>query len=332
MKKLILIIMIPMILAAIPSCVQQDIVGEVDFSVTLDSANVFRIGEPVRFNFTGDADYIVFYSGETGHEFCYKDRTDIPVEDIEELDMTLQIMTKWGMGNAFDIFITDRFEGLNGNDVEADRKYVRDLVESGMDGWYNLGYKEGEESSWTYSYHDVLDYSRKFSLAFHWHPERLGGLKSQGTYYVNGTIDMKSNEGLTNTISLNDLDFDTIMVNEEDPGYMRNIRGDTTSIGTICFTDSHYNIKFEGCSGAFIPYNLEGWAISKPVSLNTIPSDTGQQIKNMMNPIFSYTYIYDEPGTYEAVFFGVNDNYQGSSSKMVKVKVIVIDDPVFQQE
>ncbi len=331
MKKALISIVLS-ILPLLVSCVQQDIVGDVDFTVTLDSENVFRVGEPVRFVFTGDADYIVFFSGESGHEFKYKDRTSIPLEDIETIDMNLQIMTKWGISNCFDIFVTDQFNGLKNNDVEADRKYVRDLVRSGMDGWVNIGYTEGEQATWSTMTKDLLPYAKDFSLAFHWHPERLGGLKSQGSYFVNGEIEMKSKSGLRHVTSLKDLSFDTIMVNEQDPGYLRNVRGDTTSIATMCFTDSHYDLKFEGCSSAYLPYNLEGWAISRPIELNAVSADTGQQIKNMMNPILSFTYTYDKPGTYEAVFHGTNDNYQGSKSKSASIKVIVIDSPVFEDK
>ena len=45
------------------SC-QQDIVYEADYVVTLDKSNTYIAGTPVRFNFSGNVDNILFYSGD----------------------------------------------------------------------------------------------------------------------------------------------------------------------------------------------------------------------------------------------------------------------------
>ena len=60
------------LLAVFCSC-EHDIATKVDFNVTLDESNVYKVGEPIRFNFTGDVDNILFYSGEAGHEYRNRD-------------------------------------------------------------------------------------------------------------------------------------------------------------------------------------------------------------------------------------------------------------------
>ena len=52
----------------------HDIDREAYFKVTLSSANTYMAGEPVVFNFSGDIDNVLFYSGEQGSEYQYKDR------------------------------------------------------------------------------------------------------------------------------------------------------------------------------------------------------------------------------------------------------------------
>ena len=52
------------------SC-QHDVIYEADYNVTLDKENTYYVGEPVKFNITGEVDNLLFYSGETGHQYRY---------------------------------------------------------------------------------------------------------------------------------------------------------------------------------------------------------------------------------------------------------------------
>ena len=65
------------------SC-QQDVVYEVDYNITLDPANTYYAGDPVKFNIDGDVDNLLFYSGETGSQYIYKDRYEVPLEEAEQ--------------------------------------------------------------------------------------------------------------------------------------------------------------------------------------------------------------------------------------------------------
>ena len=49
-----------------------DDVDDVHFDVSLE-AETFKVGEPVRFHFSGNPDFIIFYSGEKGNDYAYKD-------------------------------------------------------------------------------------------------------------------------------------------------------------------------------------------------------------------------------------------------------------------
>ena len=63
-------------------CDQSDISAPVVFVAALDPSNVYEVGEPIRFNFTGNAENITFFSGEVGHQYRFKDRYEVPVEDV----------------------------------------------------------------------------------------------------------------------------------------------------------------------------------------------------------------------------------------------------------
>lgn len=318
------------------ACSQQSIVVPVDFEVSLDPANVYRPGQPIHFKFTGDADYMVFYSGETGHEFQYRDRTSVPMEDMNSVKMNLEYTMFWGsQKKGLDVYISNTYErALFGADGEADRAAMRKMIEGGMEGWKNLEYSkiEGDHGVTVNAEYDLNDYAESFALAFHWHPNTYNFTRNQSTYHVNGDIEMNFGKDNSVTTRLNDIPFDLIVMNEQDPPYLGKNplrRGDTTSIATAHFDDSRYAINFEGTNPTFLTYEIDVWCVSQPMPLNTVLKDTGVHIKNMMNPIYDYEYTYDKPGTYKAVFYGVNDNYQGHTSTVREVTVVIADDPVF---
>lgn len=69
-------------------------VEEVNFGVSLRSAT-FKVGEPVRFDFSGNPDFISFYSGERGNDYAYKDK-----DRIVETEMTFSFTATTASGTA----------------------------------------------------------------------------------------------------------------------------------------------------------------------------------------------------------------------------------------
>ncbi|MFR4236049.1 MAG: DUF5017 domain-containing protein [Alistipes onderdonkii] len=54
----------------------REVLEDVSFGVTPDSGNVYEAGKEVYFNFSGNPDYITFYSGEVGHKYEYAGKID----------------------------------------------------------------------------------------------------------------------------------------------------------------------------------------------------------------------------------------------------------------
>ena len=69
-------------------------VGNVKFEVSTRS-ETFKAGEPVRFDFDGNPDFISFYSGERGNAYAYKDK-----DRIVETEMTFSFMTTTTAGTS----------------------------------------------------------------------------------------------------------------------------------------------------------------------------------------------------------------------------------------
>ena len=148
MKKSILYILtVSLALPAfITACSQNDILYDVDFNVTLAPENTYYAGDPVTFNFDGEVDNILFFSGESGHEYRFKDRYSIPLDQIESATLHLDVWPRYGKG-SLSVWYSSSFTGLNGNDGEADRTTMANMESGGMSGWTSVYTSAADEAS-----------------------------------------------------------------------------------------------------------------------------------------------------------------------------------------
>ena len=87
----------PFLLVALvsASCENPDYVPA-EYNVRLNEANSYRVGEPVRFDITGNVDNLLFYSGETGHEYKYYNRYLVAPSDIRAAKFAMDIQGLYG--------------------------------------------------------------------------------------------------------------------------------------------------------------------------------------------------------------------------------------------
>lgn len=358
MRRNINILASVLFLMSLLSCQQQNISLPVDFDVVFDEDNTYRPGDIVRFRFSGDADYIVFYSGETGHEYDRRNRTSIPNEEIKNLSFDMKIQPLWGIGAdkatsdyGFRVYFTNQFSGFSSEDGYEQRQEIQKMIDNGQfpmteddltkpwkQVWndVNNDYFVGE---WPYGYStdDLGEYVDNFCIAFHWKPWTKDWTRSQRTYHVRGDITMEYGKGETRKTKFSEIPFTVVTMNEEDPphlGVNPTQRGDTTTIGTVQFGNPEWELNFNGAASNYpgLDWELDVWCISDPMPLNSVSKDTGVQIKSLLNPVVTYDHIYDEPGTYKAVFYGVNDNYQGRKTAVKEMTVIIVDDQPFSEK
>ncbi len=313
-------------LAALAVCAcSQGLDREVDWQVTADPSGNFYAGGPVRFLFgSPQVDNILFFSGENGHKWENRNRTSVPPEQIRSAVLDCDFLARYGADKGLDIYISNTFEGLDGNDAMADRKLMQALEaqmdsEGNIPGWTKLDYEEGPNGSWTHQSFDMADYIDNFCIAIHWHP-RASGTSAQRSYGVTADVLIDVEDEGVSKINICDLDIITVMTNDEieDP-YIKNQKN-----GTIHFDNSTADIWFQGAAYGELPYQLDGWAVSVPRALNKVEPDAGTVVKNIRNMMTSYEYTYDAPGNYTATFVGVNANYMYTDCDIRQVKVFVL--------
>lgn len=195
MKKTLLIFA----LAVISAC-QAEIITPVDFYVTVDKTTKFKAGEPVRFKLNGEADYYMFFSGETGHEYKNKDRTLIDMADVNSAQLEL---TTWPDYTTADrpcpvsFYISKSFDGLSSyEDIQTNMALMQAETANGLANWDKLDWQVGPLNQKTTTYHDISNYLEHFCFAVHYYcpykapDKRVFG---QCSFNLSGTVKISLN-------------------------------------------------------------------------------------------------------------------------------------------
>lgn len=306
------------------SCRNQDYVPA-DYNIRLKTENTYKVGEPVKFEIIGNVDNLLFYSGETGHEYKYFQRYKIAPEDIKVAQLEMDIMAKFGTNNSLDIFLSNSFEGLSGNNPDEDRKKIEDMVSSGMKGWTNCNFKDGGHNETINFNINLKEHVDNCCIAIHWHPTRInpetGANSSQRTYWINANLVTNFGKG-ENSINIRDIPCVTFMTN---PFYSENPYKTNGGNGYARFNLSGADLILQGVSNTAFDFDIDAWLISKPMELTAVVNDQPEIIKDMKNYMNSYEYIWNEPGTYVVNFVGINTNYAGTSQLVKEFKITITE-------
>ena len=322
------------------SCEHDEIYEPLEFSVQLAPTNTYKTGDPVVFNFSGNADYITVWNGDTGHEYKYRDRTSVAFEDIEQCTLEIEISQQYSKADIrnLNMLVGNQFQGLNGQDAEADRQIVEAIEASRQGneypGWKTLEYEDNNANTFKTETYDITEYADNFTFGVHLFQNEEDLNQTMKTYRINPKIrvkikgyDTQEYSGLSMgerfiTYSLADIHADN--------PYIHNISGNGNL--RIQGLPGDYNtaavIVYQGfnAGAAGMPSPVRQFGFMRPMSLNTITPDTGQSIKGVADDVKSYSYTYDKPGTYTVTFLVGNGNYQGESGiQTYEMKVTIID-------
>lgn len=329
MKKILILLSGVLLMA---SC-QHDVIYEVDYNVTLDPANTYYAGEPVKFNLTGDVDNLLFYSGETGFQYVYRNRYTVPMEEVIDASLKLEVKCQYGTDRGcLKVYASKDFDGLTGTDGLADRAKIQAMVDSGMQGWVDLGYEDLNENNSKWTTHDISlkDYMDNMTLAFHWCPPT--NERTQRTIWIRGFINVELDGVEPIMQKLRDVECTFVMMDENvDPYHYDKGNGSMRiPVWAADKPEPEQHIIMQGASGNAVPYVCDGWVFTKPQPLNKVANDKAIVVKNLQNYIHEYVYTWDKPGTYEVVFVGRNENYASSSEQIHKYTITILEKPAVE--
>lgn len=268
-------------------------------TVTTDKSEI-KAGEPVSFRISGKADNIVFYSGETGHEYDLRDR------EYADNDLMVDFVS-----------YTDYLTYVHPN--------LRILISSDFNGIYDA--ENLALATWT----DVTD---EFQL-----PAATGKNTPSGTVNLKKFVSDDNDALFYIAFRYFDLDgvglrnrwvIRSININKVSP------EGQSTLLADIK-TAGWQNVVVSGAvkwtlsgtqllaTGNATSNDKDVWAVSRGYNLRSSEPSTGVVLKNISTVVSEYQHTYNTPGTYEAVFASSSVWYNSDSHSTTRVKVTVTE-------
>lgn len=286
-----------------------------------------KSGTPVRFNFSGDPDFLTFFSGEDGKKYEYRERITIDEDEVESSTLDFSITTQYGRpANILSIYIADDFPGLDKRNFESDSVLVEQQV------WQELiPQAELPQSAGTRNYSvDMKPYlGKRVAIAICYRGQDNSQAQSRFTF-SNMQIINQLTSGQQTSLAANSFGFTPInMLNKHN---LRDQTGMTANrpYGTV--TNNTAGIWNFRDMNAFFIHSSNGntdlkysWIVSNLLVANSCTPDAGTNIKTISLGLNTYSYTYAQPGTYTATFVATNGNYKQTKSVVREYKVVVTE-------
>lgn len=292
------------------SC-DSDKVDELKFDVTVrNNLQEVYVGDEVIFDFGGNPDYIVFYSGENGKKYANKDRLNVEVESMSLSYTIKQQYTNAAYQNreTMQICISTDFNGVY--TAEAIEKATWTKISGTEDGRFMVPVCSGKSSETVLDEGDLSAYKdKKFYLAFR--------------YQTPAVLDLEYNQPRVDVEPLalmKKVDGGTVVMNNPSKEFGFNyvfVKG-----------NSQNNFSANDSRLLFQPQNtwkveVDVWAISQQLDVTAVSPDQGEPIKSLDMKSPSYSYRYNTPGEYIVTFVALNANMWNSESMVREMKIIV---------
>ncbi|MDD7887838.1 DUF5017 domain-containing protein [Flavivirga sp. 57AJ16] len=280
---------------------------EVAFSTTA------KVGEPIEFMVENAPNFLSFYSGEFGHE--YKNRTRTNAEGI--INMSFDSSQNWQNGisrstQSLSVQVSSDYDGTGTPEAIANATWtdISDRFTLATDRTYDY------TNSGIADITDLAADGKPVFIAFKIYAiGKVSEGNRQGEYRLdNFNIELAvSGE----SYSLPKADMTT-------PGFnMVNVAGfndNTVFDHWVLWDNDFYRIKGEQAD-----YTNEDWLITEPINLTGVTPDIGISLKTYSAQLETFRHTYTEAGTYTVTFVGSNETIYGKKSDVKEFTITVTD-------
>lgn len=332
-------------------------------------------GTPIEFLLHGDPDYVSFFSGEIGHQYIYRDRKEINVDDIESCILKFSVWAQYGKGESgelnscrdmFDVlYLAEKedpanpgqtivFPGLSKTNFEADSI----LVEKQTPWEVLIPRTElpqkpvSNATQATPCERSVKDYiGKKLTVAFVVNKDEKeapfdpkgsaaypdGSTIIQSTFHVQDMhVETKWKNGRVTKLYASSFGFTPLNMKnktefkDQNKDYMPADReyGSVTAGGV----NGLWNLTGIASGGMVINGTSAGnpwkysWLVSDYINLVECPEvDSSVKVKDVSLDVDTYSYTYDQVGTYTATFLMNNFSYAHEASKICELIINVTE-------
>ncbi|HMT73948.1 MAG TPA: DUF5017 domain-containing protein [Chitinophagaceae bacterium] len=280
------------------SCSKDLKLKSLSFDATVNKATMATTDTAV-FTFSGNPDYITFYSGEPGKKYEFRNRT---TDTSTNVQLNFSTATTTHTSGTLSLMVSDNFNG------KFDSANVRSATWTDITSRATLATGTTVVASGTISLADFAAAKKPVYIAFKY-------AAAAGATQKKWTI-----TGLTLKHVLTDKTYTIGDMTATTPS-MGWMSADVQN-SAVNWTSA---LVITGNTTAASAVATEDWMIMGPVDLSRVLPDAGTAIKSVnegMNK-FPYAYKYAAAGTYNAVFVASNANRdaQETASKTIAITV-----------
>jgi hypothetical protein len=280
-------------------------VESADYVTFADSIYVAPVGSKIKFNFTGEPDFI---------SFSY-DRF-LPTN----ANLKFSTQAAWGthIENTLKVLISDSFEGLAMDNYENDKKLISNHNWIDISQLSNLPIAANIKQDATILLNDYRGKNVTFAFRYNtvfaddWQPSWLiNDLVIENTRITDGTKEM--------TILAATMGFSPFDINNAENPYRNEYVSGVWSIVNPAAIQMRQTARGNELN--------DDWLISKPIEIPKGVVETGNpvNVKNTTLSVSDYTYTFDKVGEYSVTFKASNYNYRHHSSTLKTVKILITD-------
>jgi len=278
------------------SCNHDLDVSTPNFEISVQDTN-FIVGDTVVFNFTGEADYVTFYSGETGHQNEFRDRIAL-TGGAPLLQFTSYLQNK-NQRDSLRLLVSTDFKGtidstlVNYHWVDiTDRAILSTGIDNTPSGSIDLSAFISENPAYI-----AFKYVGKYN-----------DLQPQETWTI---------KNLSIKYKIDSLNVFPIVSSIGDAGFIScDLKNPLKK-----WTQTATQIQMAG--GAAKTADNIDWIIIKPLILNQVTPDTGVAIMGISSKIDHFNYVFLKSGTYDVAFVCTNATVKENKSIVKHFQITV---------
>jgi hypothetical protein len=319
-----------------------------DFDVNVLNSNNqlttnFKVGDTVNFNFLGNPDHIVFFSGEKGRRYKFYDKvSDTSNNVVLKFTSTL---TQRNNGNLT-LLASSAFTGYSQLNTQDSSSILSSYPSSWTDISNRATWSTGTGAlTSTVSLSDFALINKPIYLAFRY--TAIGGV-AQSSWTINA-LGIRHNTSdssfcIDSTNQIIPTSFPTwvkstgwgvvSILNPLMKFTLNAYSGTATGLISAASNASTSTFTIAGNTTAATSIPTDTWIITGPINLHEVMPDAGVTIKDMTtnasNSFYStlsaksnYAYIFKKPGTYEVSFLASTSSRDAVSSEVKTITITI---------
>ncbi|WP_019991240.1 DUF5017 domain-containing protein [Rudanella lutea] len=309
--------------ALMASCQLVQVEAPDAFSVSTEKTT-FRVGEPVRFSFTGgNIDQVVFFSGEIGRRYEQRTRTSGTGENRLVFQSSMQQGVLPGQ-DSLRLLVSTNLAGYDAASVTAAR-------------WTDI---TSRNTRWpttlatTFTTSDSLNLNdfataEKVNIAFRFIGKRNAAAAQRRWQIQNAVLINRLPDGTVTNLFNTFANTGWVQVSQKNNAVAWNVgtagisAANSLSNTSGILIRTAYPISLDPGTATGVEDN-DDWLITSAVNLKTVRPDVGLTVKNTgANMPPAYLYTFTRPGTYTVTFIGMNRDVETAKEVVRQLQLTI---------